>query len=649
MAIITQTLRTRFETKSWRQAGDAYGFADIDVWYSYTGFDNVVGRSEGDRNSALLLLNPFSFSGRSNKIDLEFQALYLRPDSQVTTFRWSLCRSRINEALYKNAGAQADPYLVATGTFTVASTGGSYAAQTITLPTTAVPSDTPLYLYLSRESDTLGNFHFRGNVNVTLTTGASERETPNIDFTGEYRIGSPLQIIVSGAQSDWITTVNYSLPPSYTETQVIGQVVGNGTLNWTPVKSMANSIQPGDRSLNVHIGVSSVYNGVAHTALSSVVLQPPNDLAATISVTANNSGSGIPSSALFVKDVSRFSVSLNVSNLYSASFARADIVTDSGNFSLNSASGNSPEAIRVSGSVRVIATIYDTWDRSYTVSTYISVEPYSPPTISNVVGYKYSSDPTVKDPAGTHARIKVSAACTVISNLNTVTLRYRLKTTGAAAWGPWETISSGTTSADTWRDISGLVSEEGYQIEINAYDTVGRETTVSLYAPAAEIIPFQILPTSIGIGKMTDGTFVVDINPAWEINYRGHPILEVVYPVGSIYMSVNSANPATLFGGTWERIQDMFLLAAGATHSAGSTGGSETVTLTADQMPVHSHDIGTAMRWPLMEQGFGYEGWAEREYAANVGQIYNTGTTGGGHAHNNMPPYVAVYVWKRTA
>ena len=61
------------------------------------------------------------------------------------------------------------------------------------------------------------------------------------------------------------------------------------------------------------------------------------------------------------------------------------------------------------------------------------------------------------------------------------------------------------------------------------------------------------------------------------------------YPVGSIYMSVNSTSPATLFSGSWQRIQDRFLLCAGSTYAAGSTGGEATHKLTIDEMPSHSH------------------------------------------------------------
>ena len=65
--------------------------------------------------------------------------------------------------------------------------------------------------------------------------------------------------------------------------------------------------------------------------------------------------------------------------------------------------------------------------------------------------------------------------------------------------------------------------------------------------------------------------------------------LDKQYPVGSIYLSVNNTNPSELFGGTWERIKDKFLLASGDTYSNGSTGGSATHTLTTNEMPSHKH------------------------------------------------------------
>ena len=141
--------------------------------------------------------------------------------------------------------------------------------------------------------------------------------------------------------------------------------------------------------------------------------------------------------------------------------------------------------------------------------------------------------------------------------------------------------------------------------------------------------------------------------------------LKAAYPIGAVYISTVATNPKTLFGfGTWEQIKDTFLLAAGSTYSAGSTGGEAEHTLTTDEMPGHSH--------PQNARVHGYSGWGQVNtgtgYTVNIstsGNNYHapnstlnaaivrmggtsTSATGGSGAHNNMPPYLAVYVWQRT-
>ena len=127
-------------------------------------------------------------------------------------------------------------------------------------------------------------------------------------------------------------------------------------------------------------------------------------------------------------------------------------------------------------------------------------------------------------------------------------------------------------------------------------------------------------------------------------------LVDLVYPVGSIYMSMsNDTSPEVLFGGSWERIQDRFLLAAGGIYTAGSTGGESEHVITEEEMPKHSH------------KAYFYESWHESDiaginYTNENGRICGLAEpssscveyAGGGQAHNNMPPYLAVYMWKRT-
>lgn len=115
------------------------------------------------------------------------------------------------------------------------------------------------------------------------------------------------------------------------------------------------------------------------------------------------------------------------------------------------------------------------------------------------------------------------------------------------------------------------------------------------------------------------------------------------WPVGSIYMSMQATSPATLFGGTWVRMENRFLLGAGSGYVAGATGGEAEHTLTGNEMPSHYHLI-------AMNQAGESEYWGPMCAAMQDGYMVNmTKPAGGDQPHNNMPPYIAVYMWRRTA
>lgn len=157
-------------------------------------------------------------------------------------------------------------------------------------------------------------------------------------------------------------------------------------------------------------------------------------------------------------------------------------------------------------------------------------------------------------------------------------------------------------------------------------------------------------------------------------------LIKKIYPVGSIYISTVSTNPSTLFGfGTWVQIKDTFLLAAGTAYTAGSTGGSATHTLTVNEIPSHTHKFtGTSATTTSSGNHTHSVTFTTTAGASNMlgafggsdgNSIGNTSTTttsngshthgftaqgsnsntGAGQAHNNMPPYLTVYMWKRTA
>ena len=135
------------------------------------------------------------------------------------------------------------------------------------------------------------------------------------------------------------------------------------------------------------------------------------------------------------------------------------------------------------------------------------------------------------------------------------------------------------------------------------------------------------------------------------------------FPVGTILMTMTNTNPSTYIGGTWVALNDVFLLAASETHPAGETGGAEEVTLTASQLPAHRHytinmakaEAGVSPDYQHTVARYDRENtsWDDCHYQLNgISNEANggrTSPTGSGEAHDNMPPYLAVYTWKRTA
>lgn len=128
--------------------------------------------------------------------------------------------------------------------------------------------------------------------------------------------------------------------------------------------------------------------------------------------------------------------------------------------------------------------------------------------------------------------------------------------------------------------------------------------------------------------------------------------IDDIYPVGSIYLTAGSTSPAVLFGGTWIQIsQGRTLIGAGIgtdannveqTFTSGSTGGEYLHTLIVDEIPAHTHTY--------------YRSYAPGNDAGGDGVTYhrsessnNSGSTGGGLAHNNIQPYLVVNIWQRTA
>ncbi len=132
-------------------------------------------------------------------------------------------------------------------------------------------------------------------------------------------------------------------------------------------------------------------------------------------------------------------------------------------------------------------------------------------------------------------------------------------------------------------------------------------------------------------------------------------VLDISYPVGSLYWSSKNTSPDTLFGGKWKRITDTFIYAAGDSDSVDTTGGSKTAALATKNLPAHSHTVtitktdsisGSSNAYPLL-----YNASAKNDTTTTSAKITVTGggnSKATGDAFNIMPPYTVKYCWERT-
>ncbi|MDD4280540.1 MAG: hypothetical protein PHX74_12490, partial [Candidatus Sumerlaeales bacterium] len=191
---------------------------------------------------------------------------------------------------------------------------------------------------------------------------------------------------------------------------------------------------------------------------------------------------------------------------------------------------------------------------------------------------------------------------------------------------------------------SPIIAIDGAALPGTDADTLGgHDSTYLATAEHAHDAEYLGLTAKAADADKLDGSHLSDV-------------LLTIYPIGAVYISTVSTSPQTLFGGTWASIEGRFLLGADTTYTAGSTGGAATHTLTTGEIPSHSHveqmyfDNLSVIR-PLGAPPAS-TGTAKTMAASAAGSTPTTVSTqgeGGGEAHNNMPPYIAVYVWERTA
>lgn len=221
---------------------------------------------------------------------------------------------------------------------------------------------------------------------------------------------------------------------------------------------------------------------------------------------------------------------------------------------------------------------------------------------------------------------------------NALTVQYRYRKQGTETWGDWTAVDSVLPMGFTYlarAQVEGLDYQTTYEFQAMATDKL--ETAYSAEKTVKSLPTFD-----------WSGT---DFNVNVDLYIKGKPFLDHIYPVGSIYMSVNATNPSTWLGGTWVswgagRVPVGVSTSDSSFNTVEKTGGEKTHTLAVNEIPSHGHSTNIN----LGEQAKTGSGiWAAVPGEVNKIWVGYATEAGGGGAHNNLQPYITCYMWKRTA
>lgn len=289
-------------------------------------------------------------------------------------------------------------------------------------------------------------------------------------------------------------------------------------------------------------------------------------------------------------------------------------------------------------------TLYAIWELAYTK-----------PIINNLVIGRCNSAGTASD-NGTYFKVVFDWIVDSKYEGSTIDIKWGSNNTHSLS------INGTSGTVDVVLGSGNMSIEYSYEINITVTDTNnGSSTAFGIVTAFAFPIDFLAGGKGVAFGKPATKagfecaweaifekaltTAGLNINGAFTMNDKS--FLDLVYPVNSIYISYSHTSPAELFGGSWTRLSDTFLWGCGPTGVIGQTGGEKDVTLTIYEMPSHQHyllnynDGGTTIDYSTHAVAApGTVG-----YGGNVKTSFN----GGGAAHNNMPPYTQVSIWRRIA
>ena len=306
--------------------------------------------------------------------------------------------------------------------------------------------------------------------------------------------------------------------------------------------------------------------------------------------------------------------------------------------------------LAAAGAQTITFKVVDTRGLSAVKTLSIDVAAYTAPQVTALSAWRVDEGGAA-DGMGTRGKWRAEDAFSPLGGRNTLNAKTYVRAVGGAEVALWADAQGWMVGADGARLALDMTKRYVLRrVLTDAYGAVERSAEL----PSANFaMHLNAKGNGICFGGACSEEDAVEIVPEYDLVFKGERHTRLwqaleLYPVGAIYLSTVATSPAELFGGTWKRLEGRFLLGCSADYPAGTAGGAAKVTLTVAQMPTHAHQFS---RIPIVsnELTTGGNYYAEKSTAVGKLMAQNTETAGGGKAHTNMPPYLAVYAWERIA
>ena len=502
---------------------------------------------------------------------------------------------------------------------------------------------------------------------------------------GNMMMGTAGKINISRASSSFTHTLAYSFGNT---SGTIATKTTATSVSWTPSLSLANQI-PNATSGTCTI-TCTTYNGNTNIGSKTCTfsLSVPASVKPTISsLSASRIDGEVPSTwGIYVQTKSKVKLTINGAAGSYGSTIKSYSITGGG-YS-GSASTLTTGFLNNSGTITFKATVTDSRGRvSAEASVSITVTAYSPPYFNSSLSQRCLSNGTLDDD-GTYIHELVSFGYSSCGGKNTLKTSVQYKQVSATQW-----TDAGVTFVSNTAFTYGkgqISTETSYDVRYTLEDAFSTISIQEIVSTAAVVMDFKSGGKGVAIGKVSERDNTFEVAENWDVKVYGMLLKEYIqqfaktmYPVGSIYMSVSSTNPSTYFGGTWVawgsgRVPVGINTSDSNFNTVEKTGGASSVTLTASQIPSHTHtftgsstttssagghthNIGRdtdggsgSSRYTVHKAGTsGAQGTSPTSSAGahthTLTPKGKNGNTGGGGSHTNLQPYIVCYMWKRTA